>query len=159
VETQKIAGPDHPISLAASPRRLRARYMSHVIADSDNALILDEAGYHPVAYFPLEDVSMEYFSRSDRRSHCPYKGRASYFSVLMDGDLAEDAAWSYEDPYPAMEAIRGRIAFFPHPVEVYGVEDTGPTLSADEVVLHTDAGEGASQQEHWSANTVDPSEP
>lgn len=156
MDVQKVPGPDHPISLAASRGRLRARYMGHVIADSDNALVLEEAGYHPVAYFPREDVSMEYFSHSDRRSHCPYKGHATYFSVLMDGELAQDAAWSYETPYPAMATIAGRIAFFPHPVEVYEVGEERTTVAPDAVILHTDAGEGASQQEHWASNTRDP---
>jgi uncharacterized protein (DUF427 family) len=130
--------------------------MGHVIADSDNALILAEAGYHPVAYFPRDDVSMEYFSRSERLTHCPYKGHASYFSALMDGELAADAAWSYEAPYPAMAAITGRIAFFPHPVEVYEVQDHLPRRSPDEVILHTDDGAGAAQKEHWAPNTHDP---
>lgn len=156
METQKVPGPDHPINLAAAPGRVRARYMGHVIADSDNVLVLAEAGYHPVAYFPREDISMEFFARTDRRTHCPYKGHASYFTLLMDGELAENTAWSYEDPYPAMEAIRGRLAFFPHPVEVYDLAEPSLASSPDQVVLHTDAGEGASQQEHWASTTRDP---
>ena len=156
MNSPRLPGPDHPIALTAPARRLRARYMGHVIADSADALMLEEAGYHAVAYFPREDVSMEFFSRSERRSHCPYKGDASYFSVLMDGELSEDAAWSYQDPYPAMEAIRGRIAFFPHPVEVYAIEEANPAVSTDEIVLHTDDGEGASQKAHWPPNTREP---
>lgn len=156
MEIQKTPGPDHPIDITAAPRRLRARYMGHVIADSDNVLMLDEAGYHPVAYFPREDVSMEYFSRSERRSFCPYKGHASYFTILMDGELAQDAAWSYEHPFPAMEVIAERIAFFPHPVEVYAVDEARPGPSPDQVVLHTDAGDGISQDPHWPPTTQEP---
>ncbi len=156
METQKVPGPDHPIHLEARPRRVRARYMGHVIADSDSVLMLREAGYHPVAYFPRQDVSMEYLSRTDRRTHCPYKGHASYFSVLMDGQLAEDAAWTYEAPYPAMEMIGERIAFFPHPVEVYEPDDPHAGPSPDQVVLHTDAGDGISQKEHWPPTAQEP---
>jgi len=156
MDIQKVPGPDHPIHVAAARRRMRARYMGHVIADSDDVLMLDEAGYHPVAYFPRRDVSMEFFSRSERRSHCPYKGQASYFTILMDGELAEDAAWSYAEPYPAMAEIRERIAFFPRPIEVYELEEAGSAPTPDEVVLHTDAGDGISQAPRWPATTQEP---
>ena len=156
METMKVAGPDHPIHLEAAARRVRARYKGRVIADSDGVLMLREAGYHPVAYFPRQDVSMEYLSRSERRSFCPYKGHASYFTILMDGKLAQDAGWSYENPFPAMEVIGERIAFFPHPVEVYAAEETRLGPSPDEVVLHTDAGDGVSQDPHWPPTTQEP---
>ena len=52
----------------------------------------------------------------------PYKGQASYWSIYMDGRLAENSVWAYEDPYPAMAALRGRVAFYPNVVEVYEVE-------------------------------------
>jgi uncharacterized protein (DUF427 family) len=156
METQKIPGPDHPIHIAAAARKVSARYMGHVIAESDDVLILREAGYQPVAYFPRADVSMAFFSPTDRRTYCPYKGHAGYFSILMDGELAENAAWTYETPYPAMELIRDRVAFFPHPVEVYEPDEPDRGRSIDEAVLHTDAGDGASQREHWPPSVEDP---
>jgi len=115
----KIPGPDHPITIEASADRMRARYSGHVIADSERALTLKEAGYRPVIYFPREDVSMEYFSRTDHVSYCPYKGEANYFTVMMDGHIAENAVWTYEEPYPAMEAIRDHVAFYPNKAEIY----------------------------------------
>jgi hypothetical protein len=74
----------------------------------------------------------------------------------MDGELAENAAWTYETPYPAMELIRDRVAFFPHPVEVYEPDEPDRGRSIDEAVLHTDAGDGASQREHWPPSVEDP---
>ena len=118
-----IPGPDHPIEITPAKTRWRVMYGEHVIADSGDVLILSEANYAPVAYFPRADVSMEYFSRSDRQTHCPYKGDAAYYTILMDGRFAENAVWTYEEPYPAMDAIRGRLAFYPDKVEVYAVED------------------------------------
>ncbi len=119
----KIPGPDHPITLEASPKRVRAMFENHVIADTDDALILREASYPPVYYFPKDQVEMGYFGRTDHATHCPYKGDASYWTITMDGDLAENAAWSYEDPFPAVEAIKGRLAFYPNKVEVYELDE------------------------------------
>jgi uncharacterized protein (DUF427 family) len=148
----KVPGPDHPITLSANPRRVRARYQGHVIADSRDVLTLIEAGYRPVSYFPRADVAMEFLTRTERDTYCPYKGHAGYFTLMMDGVLAENAAWTYEAPYPAMAVIAGRIAFFPHPVEIHETDDAGRTFTPDEIVQHTDAGDGASQREHWPTN-------
>jgi uncharacterized protein (DUF427 family) len=119
----KTPGPDHPITLEPAENRWRAKFAGHVIADSNDALILREADYPPRVYFPRADVSMEFMSRTDRSTHCPYKGDAAYYTVLMDGQFAENAVWTYETPYPAMEAIAGLLAFYPDKIEVYEVAD------------------------------------
>jgi uncharacterized protein (DUF427 family) len=119
----KIPGPDHPITLEPSRKRLRAAFAHHVIADTDDALILKEADYPPVVYFPMDDVDMGFLSKTERQTTCPYKGLASYWSIYMDGQLAENAVWAYEDPYPAMSALNGRVAFYPNLVEVYEVSE------------------------------------
>ena len=155
----KTPGPDHPITITPAARRWRALYSGHVIADSNNAIILKEAGYHPVIYFPREDVAMDYMSRTDQSTHCPYKGDAAYYTLLMDGHIAENAVWTYEKPYPAMALIEGRLAFYPNKVEVYEVDDAAvnPHHIGDEarggdvdaVVQHTDTGGGAAFRERW----------
>ncbi len=153
----KIPGPDHPISITPAHTRWRVVFENHVIADSGDALVLQEASMAPVVYFPREDVSMEYFSRTERSTHCPFKGDASYYTVLMDGHFAENGVWTYEEPFPAMEAIRGRLAFYPDRFEIYPVDEkavnaTSPAPDVDAVVQHTDSGSGASQKDHWSPN-------
>ncbi|MFL5295027.1 MAG: DUF427 domain-containing protein [Phenylobacterium sp.] len=164
----KTPGPDHPITLEPARNRWRAYFAGHVIADSNDALILREADYPPRVYFPREDVAMEYMSRTDRRTHCPYKGDAAYYTVLMDGQFAENAVWTYEEPFPAMQQIEGRLAFYPDKVEVYEVDDAavnpdhvdevveGRPVSVDDVVQHTDAGDGRAQREHWSPTVETP---
>ncbi len=102
----KIPGPDHPITLEASPRRVRAKFDNHVIADTDDALILREASYPPVYYFPKDHVEMGFFGRTDHSTQCPYKGDATYWTLTMEGDIAENVAWSYEDPFPAVAPTR-----------------------------------------------------
>ena len=118
----KIPGPDHPITLEPSRKRVRASFENHVIADTDDALVLKEANYPAVIYFPMDDVEMGFLAKTDRATNCPYKGDASYWSIYMDGQLRENSVWAYEEPYPAMAALRGRVAFYPNVVEVYEVE-------------------------------------
>ena len=113
----KIPGPDHPITVTAAPRRVRVIFQGHTIVDSDNALVLKEAAYKPVYYFPREDVSMEYLARTDHSTHCPYKGDASYFTLAMDGRIEENAVWSYEHPFEHMGIIEGLLAFYPDRID------------------------------------------
>ncbi len=115
----KTPGPDHPITIEPSRQRMRARFDDHVIADTDDALIVREANYPPVYYFPMEDVEMDYLGKTAHTTYCPYKGDASYWSIMMDGDLVENAVWAYEDPFPTAHALKGRVAFYPNHVEVY----------------------------------------
>ena len=117
----KTPGPDHPITISPNPARVRARFEGGVIADSAAALSLKEADYPAVPYFPRADVETGYFSKSQKVTHCPYKGDATHYAVRLNGHLVEDAAWSYEAPFPAMEEIRGLIAFYPNKIEVYEV--------------------------------------
>ncbi len=91
-----------------------------VLAESRNALELDESGYPPVIYFPRDDVAMAFLDSSDHRTHCPHKGDASYFSLVTNSQTLENAAWSYEDPQEEVARIKGHIAF--HPSDDIAVE-------------------------------------
>jgi uncharacterized protein (DUF427 family) len=118
----KIPGPDHPISITPASRRVRAKVGGHVIADTAEAVILKEATYPAVPYLPRDDVEMGFLSKTDHHTYCPYKGEASYYNLHIDGELRENVVWSYEDPYPAMQEIKGRLAFYPNKVEIYEVD-------------------------------------
>jgi uncharacterized protein (DUF427 family) len=67
---------------------------------------------------PRGDAKMEFLKRSDRVTHCPYKGDANYFSILANGKAIENAIWSYEAPFPAMTEISGHLAFYPDRVKI-----------------------------------------
>ncbi len=152
----KIPGPDHPITLHLNPRRVQALYQGHLIADTRAAISLKEAGYKAVQYFPREDVAMDFLARTEHHSHCPYKGDASYYSVIRDGVVAENVVWTYEEPYPAVEQIRGLVAFYPDQVEIVELDEHDDRPDIDEVVQHTDSGSGGSQREHWAPNVEAP---
>src|SRR4051812_18969275 len=114
----KTPGPDHPITVQPAPTRWRALFHGHLLADSGEALILQESNYPPAIYFPRKDVEMSFLTRTDHQTHCPYKGDANYFSIYRDGELAENAVWTYETPFPAMSAIGGYVAFYPDRVDL-----------------------------------------
>jgi uncharacterized protein (DUF427 family) len=113
----KLPGPDHPITIAPNPRRVRVVFNGRVVADTARALTLKEARLPPVQYIPREDAEMALFARTAHASHCPYKGDAAYFSLTVDGRTSEDAVWTYEAPYPAMAEIKGHVAFYPSRVD------------------------------------------
>lgn len=106
------------IAIEPSPVPLRARYEGRDVAESRRALVLRERGHDPVPYFPREDVAMGFLEPSPRRTHCPFKGDASYYSLDVEGSRSENAAWSYEDPFEEVEAIRGHVAFHDDRVEI-----------------------------------------
>ncbi|WFU75913.1 MULTISPECIES: DUF427 domain-containing protein [unclassified Bradyrhizobium] len=114
----KLPGPDHPITITQNPRRVRVTAGDIVIAETSRALTLKEARYPAVQYVPREDTNMALLERTDRTTHCPYKGDASYYSVKADGKTLDNAIWTYETPYPAMTEISGHLAFYPDKVKI-----------------------------------------
>lgn len=114
----KIPGPDHPITIAPNLKRVRVSLDGIVIADTTHALTLKEASYPAVQYVPREDTKMDLLRRTERVTHCPYKGDATYFSIVADGKVVENSIWSYEAPFPAMAEISGRLAFYPDKVKI-----------------------------------------
>lgn len=108
---------DHPITITKNPKRVRVLFNNKVIAESSNALRLQEASYPHVFYVPREDARMEHFKPTDHSTICPYKGGASYFSLEVDGKTSANAVWSYEKPYPAIAEIENHLAFYPDRVD------------------------------------------
>ncbi|HEV2542031.1 MAG TPA: DUF427 domain-containing protein [Methylobacterium sp.] len=113
----KEPGPAHPITITLYPAPVRVHRNGRVIAETRRALELREAGYAPVLYIPREDVAAGMLVPNPRRSFCPYKGEALYFDLPAGGPSGTPAAWSYENPFPAVARIRGHVAFYPDQVE------------------------------------------
>lgn len=108
----------HPISVAPFAGRVSVRLNGLTIAQSDRALALEEAGHRRVYYLPREDVRMEHFAKTERRSVCPFKGIAAHYRISQGGGTADNAAWSYECPNPALREIAGHLAFYPRQAEI-----------------------------------------
>jgi uncharacterized protein (DUF427 family) len=113
----KLPGPDHPISVEPNRARVVVSIAGRVIADTRNALTLREASYPPVQYIPGEDVDFSKLERSDHVTYCPYKGNCIYYSIPAGGEKSVNAAWSYEDPFPAVDQIKRHVAFYPERVD------------------------------------------
>ena len=147
----KLPDAEHPITIAFNPKRVQVEYNGHVIVDTRRALTLRESTYPAVQYVPREDADMAFMTRTERQTYCPYKGQASYYTILMDGQFGENAVWTYEDPYPAMEQIRGHLAFYPNQVSIRELDDGDPDTIRD-AIEHTDSGSGSSQLDHAKPN-------
>lgn len=89
-----------------------------VIGRTDRAVQMTEGSYPAVIYVPRADVDMTRLVRTDRRTNCPWKGDASYYSVTTANGTLENAVWSYETPKTGMEGIAGLLAFYPDKVAV-----------------------------------------
>jgi len=113
----KVPGPDHPISIARHHKRVRVTFADHAIADTRHALTLQEASYSPVVYIPRSDADMSLLKRTGHKTHCPYKGDASYFAIVANGRSVENAVWTYEQPFPAVGEIKEYLAFYPDRVD------------------------------------------
>ena len=83
-----------------------------VLGESDRALELKEGDYPPVIYFPRDDIAMEFLDASDKKTTCPHKGQASYYSIVTKSTTLQDSVWSYEAPKDAVKDIAGHLAFY-----------------------------------------------
>ena len=86
---------------------MKAIWRDKVLAESDETVVLE--GNH---YFPAEAVNRDYFRASETHTRCPWKGEASYYDVVVDGETNKDAAWYYPEPKEAARNIAGRVAFW-----------------------------------------------
>lgn len=86
---------------------MKATWNNTLLAESNDTVVVE--GNH---YFPDDAIKREYFQNSDTHTTCPWKGEASYYNVVVDGNVNKDAAWYYPEPKPAAEEIRNRIAFW-----------------------------------------------
>lgn len=78
-----------------------------MLAESDDTVVVE--GNH---YFPIDAVNREFLSDSDTHTRCHWKGTASYYDVIVDGETNRDAAWYYPSPSDAARDIDDHIAFW-----------------------------------------------
>lgn len=109
--------PDKKIALDRQPGFVTVRVGDVVIATTRNAICMDEEGLAPVLYIPFADIGFANLQRTDTKTHCPYKGDASYWRLATDTE-PHDVMWAYEDPYEEMRAIKDHGAFYEDRVTV-----------------------------------------
>jgi uncharacterized protein (DUF427 family) len=86
---------------------MKAKWNGVVLAESDDTVLVE--GNH---YFPEAALKREYVTFSNHHTSCPWKGEASYYSLLVDGEMNTDAVWYYPDPKPEAQMVKGRVAFW-----------------------------------------------
>ena len=101
----------YQISFARSLACVRVEFNGITIADSDAAMVLKETRLAPTFYFPRDDVRMDLLDQTDNHTHCPFKGNASYWTVNVGDRSAENAVWSYEEPYAEATEVKDYVAF------------------------------------------------
>ena len=130
-EQQRVSTADYRIHVEPSPKRVKVVFNDVTVADSGQALVLHETRLPPVYYLPRKDVRMDLMERTDYRTHCPFKGNASYWTLNVADQSAENTVWSYEDPLPEAESLRGYVAFYRNRMDAWYEE--GEEVSIDPV--------------------------
>jgi len=109
---------DYHFTFEAHPTRVRIAFDGVTVADSGKVRVMRETRLAPVFYFPRDDLSWDLLQPSGHRTYCPFKGNASYWSLVVSGQRTENAAWSYEDPFEPASHIKDYVAFYADLVDV-----------------------------------------
>lgn len=86
---------------------MKATWHDAVLAESNDTVVVEDNHY-----FPAESIQREHFRESSTHSTCPWKGEASYYDVVVNGEVNKDAAWYYPQPKEAAKNIEGHVAFW-----------------------------------------------
>jgi uncharacterized protein (DUF427 family) len=111
--------PHTRVDILASSRHVRVEVDGVTVAESTSPRLLFETGLPVRYYLPKPHVRMDLLSPTETVSHCPYKGRAEWWSVRLGDTVHEDLAWSYRAPLPESQKVAGLIAFYDEKVDVY----------------------------------------
>ena len=121
--------PGQALYLEPTPKRIRVDDGGETVADSRRAMLLQESGHQPIYYFPPQDVRADVLEPSDRRTRCPKKGEASYYTIRAGESVVEAGAWYYPEPLAGAPDIKGLIAFYWNRMDGWLEED-------EEVFVH-----------------------
>jgi len=117
------------IRILPEKRRVRVTFGNEILCESRDAVRLEEGSYAPVFYVPRKDVKMDCLAPSTHRTHCPFKGDASYWSVRVGNRVAENAVWGYPEPLEEAPPLAGYVAFYWRMMDHWYEED-------EEVFVH-----------------------
>jgi uncharacterized protein (DUF427 family) len=108
----------HNVVIIPANRHIEVRVSGQKLAESDRAMRLDETGAPARYYLPREDVRTELLRPTARKTTCPFKGQASYWSAQVGDELHKNLVWSYERPIPPARQIAGLMCFYNERVEL-----------------------------------------
>src|SRR4051812_30135755 len=110
--------PDYEINLRKDGFTARAFHGDLLVAESDNAIRVEETKHVDRMYFPVEDVNWEYFTPTDQTSICPFKGQATYWSLTASDPAEPNVVWTYSNPFAEVAGIQGHVAFFQYRLRI-----------------------------------------
>lgn len=113
-----LRDPYHRVDVYESSRRVTVRAGGSVVARTDRPKMLFETSLPVRVYVPRADVLPGVLVESEKRTQCPYKGEAAYFSVAVDGTRIDDGAWSYDTPLPEAQKVTGDVCFVADEIDV-----------------------------------------
>ncbi len=143
---------DYELRYLPCTKRVRVEFNGTWIADTTRAVVLHETRQPPAHYIPKEDIRMDLLHKTAHRSHCPFRGDASYWTLEVGGQRAENAAWCYEAPYRGAEAIQGRLSFYRSRISaLYEGDDEIPFLETNVAGLHANPLAGWLLKDAWKA--------
>jgi uncharacterized protein (DUF427 family) len=108
----RIEGPAHKLLMQEFPRRIRATFGGQTVFDTLHGMLLHETGLLPQLYVPQEDIRADLLRPTDHRTYCPFKGTASYWSVVVGDQVADNAIWAYPEPNAEAAWLRGYAGFY-----------------------------------------------
>ena len=147
---------DYEIRSVPCEKRVRVEYNGTWVADSTNAVVLHETRAPPMYYFPKDDVRMEFLEKTELQTHCPFKGNASYWSLKVGGEVAENAVWGYEDPDADGEAIRDMVSFYASKVSaIYEGDEEVAFLDSNVESMHANSLAGWLLSDAWALASSD----
>ena len=130
---------EQTIRLEPNHRRLRVVVDGVIIADTIHSIYLFETGHLPVYYFPKDDIRFDLLESTDRVTHCPLKGDAEYWSIVVGDRRIEDAVWSYPSPIGGAPDLSAHVAFYWNKVDNWFEEDEEVFVHARDPYKRVDA--------------------
>lgn len=106
------------VDVLPSSRHVKVELDGVTLADSHRPHLLFETGLPTRYYLPRQDVRMDLLEATDKHTRCPYKGKASYYSLHLDGDVHANLVWTYPDPIPECPKIEGLLSFYNEKVDL-----------------------------------------
>ncbi|MFC0528818.1 DUF427 domain-containing protein [Phytohabitans kaempferiae] len=107
-----VRSPYTRVDVLASSRHVRVEVDGVTVAESTRPHVLFETGLPPRYYLPMTDVRLDLLRRTSTVSHCPYKGKAEYWSVSAGDTIRDDVVWTYRTPLPESAKIAGLLSFW-----------------------------------------------
>src|SRR5262249_53976088 len=111
--------PYHRIDIVGSRRHVRVEVDGVTLAESRSPMALFETGLPPRWYLPLTDLRLDLMHPSDRITHCPYKGAATYLTAEVNGASYPNLVWIYRSPLAESQKIAGMACFYNEKVDLY----------------------------------------